>query len=44
MHYRIALLADIHANVWAGEASRTAAELGRSDWAHQIATGRVAGR
>jgi predicted phosphodiesterase len=24
------------------EASRTAAELGRSDWAHQIATGRVA--
>ncbi len=26
------------------EASRTAAELGRSDWAHQIATGRVAKR
>jgi hypothetical protein len=24
------------------EASRTAAQLGRSDWAHQIATGRVA--
>jgi len=26
------------------EASRTAAEMGRSDWAHQIATGRVAKR
>jgi predicted phosphodiesterase len=26
------------------EASRTAAELGRNDWAHQIATGRVANR
>jgi predicted phosphodiesterase len=26
------------------EASRTAAELGRSDWAHQIGTGRVAQR